>query len=203
MAGRQDGTPIAEAARLLGLSQEAVRKRLQRATLAGYKQDDHWYVLLDEQDTAAGRPDDGRTVAGRQDTPRDEPPTAPDPIEAAYRVTPADVERAVERTGARYLADMETILARVGRVYEGQLAAKDETIAELRRRAEAAEAERLAAEEERDALRLQLAEATVPPVVVVAGQEAAEVPTARDTTPAAYRPAQGLWQRLRRTLRGS
>ena len=85
-----------------------------------------------------------------------------EPIEAAYRVTPAEIEQAVSRTGVQYMADLRTMLAEVGKVYEGQLAAKDETIAakdaaltakdqalaadaltiaELRRRAEVAEEE--------------------------------------------------------------
>ncbi len=100
------------------------------------------------------------------------------------------------------MGDLRTMLAEVGKVYEGQLAAKDETIAaqrdalaELRRRAAAAEGER-------DALRLQLAEVAVPPVVVVAGPEAPEPPPATDTTPDAHRPAQGLWRRVRRRFVG-
>jgi len=142
----------------------------------------------------------------------------PEPIEARFRVTPAEIERAVERTGARYLADMETILTRVGQVYEGQLAAKDETIAtqqetiaelrrqrdedrererealaELRRRAEVAEAEA-------EGLRLRLAEASVPPLVVVAGSEATEAVHTPGTTFEAHRPVQGLWRRLRRIV---
>ena len=96
MAGRQDNAiAIAEAAELLGLSQEAVRKRIQRGTLAGMKEGGHWFVLMDRQDVrTSGRQDDGRT--GRQDAP---------PIEGAYRVTPAEVEKAIERIGARYVAD--------------------------------------------------------------------------------------------------
>lgn len=71
-------------------------------------------------------------------------------------MTPAEIEQAVSRTGAQYLGDLRTMLAEVGKIYEGQLAAKDAvlaakdqalaadalTIAELRRRAEVAEAER-------------------------------------------------------------
>jgi len=67
-------------------------------------------------------------------------------------------------------------------------------VAELRRRAEAAEADA-------DALRLRLAEVDVPPVVVVAGQDATEGPHTTGTTTAAHRPVQGLWRRLRRRLR--
>ena len=132
---------------------------------------------------------------------------ATEPVEAQYRVTPAEVERAVERTGARYVADLRTVLAELREVYEGriaateaQVAAKDETIAaqrdalaELRRRAEAAEAARLAAERERDELRARLEAAQAAP-------EAPEAPTlvvVEADTP--QRPA-GLWARLRRAL---
>jgi hypothetical protein len=70
------------------------------------------------------------------------------------------VEQAIARTGQQYTADLRVILAELRDVYEGQIAAKDETIselrrtheevlaadalviAELRRRAEIAEAER-------------------------------------------------------------
>ena len=54
-----------------------------------------------------------------------EPPAAPGapPIEATYRVAPADVERAVERTAAQYMGDLRTVLAEVGKVYEGRIAA--------------------------------------------------------------------------------
>jgi len=159
MAGRQDGIPIAEAAARLGLSAEAVRKRLQRGTLQGYKDDDGgWFMLLDGLGEASGRQDTVRTE--RQDdgrTPRPDVRTdAEEPIEAAYRVTPAAIEQAVSRTSAQYIGDLRTMLAEVGKVYEGQLAAKDAaleakdqalaasalTIAALRRRAEMAEAER-------------------------------------------------------------
>jgi len=91
--------------------------------------------------------------------------SARESLEAAYRVTPTEIERAIERTGQKYVTDMaalyDRISAEVGRLYAGQLAAKDETIAtqraalvtkdqalaELRRRAEQAEAgrDRLAA----------------------------------------------------------
>jgi len=79
--------------------------------------------------------------------------SARESLEAAYRVTPAEIERAIERTGQQYVTDMaalyDCVSTELGAVYEGQLAAKDqalaakdETIAELRRRAEHAEAGR-------------------------------------------------------------
>ncbi len=202
------GIPLAAAAVHLGLSVEATRKRAQRGTLTGYKFDGAWYVVLPNVQ-------DGQAVAGRtvptldrdtvlpdgQDTGQDD---GQDTIEAHYRVTPAAIEQAVSRPSAQYLGDLRTVLAEVGKVYEGRIAAteaasaaKDETIAtqrealaELRRRAAAAEGER-------DALRLQLAEVSVPPVVVVAAQEA---PEGAPTTIPIPTAAQGLWPRLRRAL---
>ena len=149
-AGRRgQGVPIGEAAQQLGLNVDAVRKRIKRGTLPAYKEDERWYVALDGVlpgvQPAASYPA-GSPV---QDAVQDDQP----PIEAAYRVTPAAIEQAVSRTSAQYMGDLRTMLAEVGKVYEGQLAAKDAalaakdqalaadalTIAELRRRAEMAE----------------------------------------------------------------
>ena len=87
-------------------------------------------------------------------------------------MTPAAIEQAVSRTGAQYLGDLRTMLAEVGKVYAGQLAAKDAalaakdepivtkdhalaahvlTIAELRRRAEVAEVAEAPLERRREA----------------------------------------------------
>ncbi len=132
-----------------------------------------------------------------------EPTTALVPFERVAELTAGLVERIGDLTRRNEVLALEVGQLRERTAGHGpQLAAKDETIAELRRRAEAAEAGREAAEGERDALRLQLAEASVPPVGVVAAQEAPEGPHARDTTPAAQRPLQGLWRRLRRRLAG-
>jgi len=120
-----------------------------------------------------------------------------EPIEAAYRVTPAEVEQAIERTAGRYVADFvglyDRISTEVAERYEQTIAAKDETIAtqadalaELRRRAEVAEAQR-------DALRSQ----AVP-------QPSSEAPTivVMTETPEAHQPAGGFWAWVRRALGG-
>ncbi len=91
---------------------------------------------------------------------------------------------------------------RIGRL-EDERTAQQETIAELRRqRDEDRERERAVvedlrrraevAEAELDGARLRLAEVSVPPVVVVAGQEALEEAHATATTPDTHRPAQGF-----------
>ncbi len=87
---------IAEAARVLGLSTDAVRKRLQRGTIPGEKIGDTWWVFL-EDDTATGdRPDVSRH---QPDTDR----TRPD----GDRTTAAAVDPLVEtlREEVAYLRD--------------------------------------------------------------------------------------------------
>src|SRR5512137_2507860 len=49
---------IGEAARILGISTEAVRKRIKRGSLKAQKNGDgQWLVILDESRLAAGHPD--------------------------------------------------------------------------------------------------------------------------------------------------
>ncbi len=106
---------------------------------------------------------------------------------------------------------------RIGRL-EGERTAHQETIAELRRqRDEDRERERQAQDEQRDFLaelrrradvaeaelagaRLRLAEVSVPAVVVVAGQNAPEGQRAMETTSTAHGLVRALWGRLRRAL---
>ena len=120
-----------------------------------------------------------------------------EPIEAAYRVMPEELERAIARTGERYVRDIQTVFDQVAALYEQRLAEKDALIitvreekdaliAELRRRAEAAEVER-------DELRRQ-----------ASPQPASEATTgdAATGTPAPPAPAGGFWQRIRRALGG-
>ena len=102
---------------------------------------------------------------------------------------PAEVQRASEATGARYVADFAALYGRisaeVGGLYEGQLAAKDETIAELRHRADVAEQEAAALRERASAPTLAQDEAN------------------GDRAIAAHRGADGgLWGRVRRWWRG-
>lgn len=122
---------IQEAAAALGISQNAVRMRIRRGTLSGYKADDgRWYVhrTVHETDQVHG--------------PTDQATSAP------HRVTPAEIEQAVERTAAIYTADVSNMFNRIDAIYRDRLNEKEELIVELRRRAEQAE-------QERDALRVQ------------------------------------------------
>jgi hypothetical protein len=66
-----DGIPISDAAQQLGISAEAIRKRIGRGTMHGYKVDGQWYVTLDgPAGYAAGHPDGhpNATTGQRQDT---------------------------------------------------------------------------------------------------------------------------------------
>jgi hypothetical protein len=122
---------IQEAAIVLGISPNAVRMRIRRGTLSGYKADDgRWYVhrTVHETDQVHG--------------PTDQATSAP------HRVTPTEIEQAVERTAAIYTADVSNMFNRIDAIYRDRLNEKDELIVELRRRAEQAE-------QERDALRVQ------------------------------------------------
>ena len=92
--------------------------------------------------------------------------------------------RAINSTTDRYARHRDNIRESLERTYQGQLAAKDETIAELRRRAEVAEAERD---------RLAAAQAAQEGPGATAGV------SADDPSPA---PSAGLWARLVRWWRG-
>ncbi len=211
---------MAEAARVLGISERAVRKRIQVGTLKASpvgRSYDVWLPALHgpgpEQDrpTSGPGPVPAEPSTGPTDPARDASSgpsgPGPEPIEAAFRSSSGAVVSDAARLQLAAIRDewLAPLVERIGALERengdltGQLvaradvlAAKDETIAALRRRAEAAEGER-------DALRLRLAEAAVPPVVVVAAQDATETPPATTSTPPS---AQGLWTRLRRTLRG-
>jgi hypothetical protein len=60
--------PLAEAAKRLGLSPDALRKRLARGTMQGFKRDEQWYMLLPTeptghvQDNGRSRPEDDRSA---------------------------------------------------------------------------------------------------------------------------------------------
>jgi len=173
---------------VLGLNYEAVRKRIKRGTLPAYKEGERWYVLLDS--VPDNVPDSVPDNAG---TPV--PDTHGESVDTvhSFHITPAEVEHAIARTGQQYTADLGTMLAELREVFAGQVAAQQETIAaqaatiaELRRRAEVAEAER-------DALRAQ----TSPPPL-----SAAPTPSATVDTPEPPGGAGGFWWRVRRAFGG-
>jgi chromosome segregation ATPase len=66
------------------------------------------------------------------------PEAAPPPGKPAPAMTLTEIEQTIERIGARYIADLRALSAEFSEFYAAQLAAKDEQIAALTRRAEAA-----------------------------------------------------------------
>ncbi len=183
---------VPEVARQLGISERAVRLRIETGALSAVRDGRQWWVTLPGLVGAVvGGGGDGSwsgTGSGSAGG------SAAEVVEAAYRVTPAEVERVVERTGAKYVADMRVLFDQVGQLYEAQLAtqaaaltAKDETIAEVRRRAAVAEAER-------DELRARL-DAAAAPVTP-------EAPTVLIVEADRRSLAAALWRRLLRRLQG-
>ncbi|HEX5506073.1 MAG TPA: hypothetical protein VFW96_25875 [Thermomicrobiales bacterium] len=78
------------------------------------------------------------------------PPHPFQPGEALVVSTPGEVERLIEDTGARYVADLRVLTAELGRFYAAQLAVRDDQLAALTRRADDAEQARAALREELD-----------------------------------------------------
>lgn len=140
MSGSQRRHSVPEVARILGISERGVRDKIERGQLDAVKDGKRWMVHLPPDVPAEATT--ASAVAGGSER------GSGAVVDAV--VTPAEIERAVERTGRKYVTDMAALYDRVSTelsaVYEGQLAAKDqalaakdEMIAELRRRAEAAE----------------------------------------------------------------
>jgi excisionase family DNA binding protein len=148
---------VPQVARLLGISERGVRDKIEKGQLRGEKEGKRWLALVPADDAAADavvrgsasgstRGSDAVVDAGGQ----------PPEVGASNKTTPAEVERAIARTGQQYTADLRTMFEELREVYEGQLAAKDQTIAakdetiagqadtiaELRRWVATAEAER-------------------------------------------------------------
>lgn len=113
---------VPEAARLLGISERAVRKRIDRGSLRAERAGGGaWTVHLPTE----GAVPQGGTRGG-----------------AGTSLVP----------GAEYSAGMRTLFAEVSALYEAQLVAKDETIAALRARVAAAEREAATAQRNNRAL---------------------------------------------------
>lgn len=181
-----EGLTISRAAQRLGVSENAIRQRIKRNTIAARKTGGVWQIFLTDQDAdhhsdpapATTRPLADHHIAYQSDYERDH-----EPIETTYRISPDDLEQAIARTGDKYVSDLEAMFERLDRVYQGRLvekdetiAAKDETISEIRRRAEQAE-------QERDALRSRVSELE---------QHKAHSPGSEQTTPQ-ERPQRPWW----------
>jgi len=176
---------VAEVARILGISERGVRDRIERGTLDAVKQEGQrgWRILLppDAVVHAVGAAAPGGSPRGSG--------AVGDAVGDAV-VTPAVVEQAIQRTGQQYTADLRTMLVELRAVYAGQieaqdaaLTAKDDMIAELRRRAEVAEADAAALRQRQAEEAAQAAQAALH------GEEGATV-VPEDVA--------GVWARFRR-----
>ena len=165
-----------EAARYLGVSEKTIERHITPDRYAGRSPQyavptlDAWRRARDEPGTAAATPRQSPTVAVA--------------LHQGYEAALAALRDTLAVERQRH----EDVVA----AKDATLAAKDETIAELRRRAEAAEAERLAAERERDELRARLDVAQASPAASGAPQ----------ATGVASLPLP-VWRRLLRALRGA
>ncbi|HEY8599278.1 MAG TPA: hypothetical protein VIL85_12655 [Thermomicrobiales bacterium] len=151
-----------------------------------------------------------------------EVPGGREPIEAEYRVTPEELQVAIERTGAKYINDFtglyEMINEALGKQYEARLAerdlalaAKDETIA-TQRLALASQAERLAEQQAVIAEARRQAEVIEAEYArrrqederdrLAAAQAAPEGLGATEPRAEAQEDALGIWGRLGRWWRG-
>lgn len=168
-----------------GLQVATVRKRIQRGQLAGYKGADHrWYVLEDAPpDATRDRTQDATGQDTRQDA------TASVAVNANAR---AQLEAIRDEWLQPLVATISQQAERIGRLeaerdgVSAQLAAQAETIAELRRRAEHAEAERD-----------RLATAQAAPAAPGSTEEVSAINPSPE-------PVIGFWARVRRVfVRGS
>ncbi len=189
---------IAEASKLLAVHRNTIRNRIKSGRYKAHKvvtpRGETYAIERESLGPSPTNPPHSGDAQGLTTTVHH---NGHDPSQAAALVSPeqqAQADAIVQRLLAPFIAELGGVREELGRV-KAERDAHEATLAELRRRAEAAEGER-------DALRLQLAEVTVPPVVVVAAQDATETPRATTPTPVAHRPLQGLWRRLRRRLAG-
>ena len=196
-SGQDTGTPLVDAAAIMGTTPAALRKRLQRGSVPGYKREGQWFVLVD--------------TALPTGTPR----------------APHGQDTALARTADQRAADLTLIIDQVAAMFEARLVAKDEalaakdetikakdaglaakdqalaadalTIAELRRRAEVAEAglqRRLEADQARILRQAEAEQARQR--AEEAALSAQDAPRATEAPTVAEEEAAGVWMRLRR-----
>ena len=187
MDERAEYISIAEAATLLGVHRNTVRNRVKVGRYKAHK------LLTPQGETyAIERESLGVPLATPTNKPA-QPLSRPvrhnpdNPSQPSGLVSPeqqAQADAIVQRLLAPFIAELGTVREELGQVKAGS-AAKDETIAELRRRAEQAEAERD-----------RLAAAQAAPAAPGATE------AANTTNPSADASA-GFWARVRRVFGGA
>ncbi len=184
---------IAEASKLLGVHRNTVRNRIKAGRYKAHKvvtpQGETYAIERESLAPCPTNPSHSGDAQGMTTTVQHNGHNPSQPTALVSSEQQAQADAIVQRLLAPFIAELGTVREELGRV-KAERDAGAATVAELRRRAEAAEAEA-------DTLRLRLAEVSVPPVLVVAGQEALEGPNATPATLAAHRGVQGVWRRLR------
>jgi len=176
---RAEYVTIAEAATLLGVHRNTVRNRVKAGRYKAHKlvtpQGETYALRRDSLGPPLPSPTNGaaQPLTGVVHT------NPPDPAQPTALVSPdqqAQADAIVQRLLAPFIAELGTVREELGRV-KAERDARDETISELRRRTEVAEAEQD---------RLAVAQA------------AREAPSATEIPAAAQGDAPGVWGRVRR-----
>jgi len=102
---------LVDAAERLGLTTEALRKRIQRGSVPGHKRDGQWYATLPPQAPPSSRPDVAGQTAVASSQPAEgvqPPPPAPETAAAGHEapaVQPPDGEAAALRAEVTFLRE--------------------------------------------------------------------------------------------------
>ena len=206
MEEQRDLVALEDAAPRLGVSADALRKRLERGkTIKGVKLGHQWYVYAADVPPPAASNGQVQTAdVSVQENP-------PDTSSAASAVSSAALQAAVDALAAQLavkdqqIADLHAVVAQLGQerlalpapapataaaataVYEATIAAQAETIGELRRRADQAEREATA-----------LRQLLTAPVSTAAAVEAS-APSEPPAAPAPAEPPRRHWWQVWRT----
>ncbi len=97
----QDMMDIASAAGRMGVTPEAIRKRIARGTISATKQDGRWYVALDDQDGKDAAYRTSRSVSNGLDGDQDNVQDRQDARDRLIEVLQAQVESQGAQLDAR------------------------------------------------------------------------------------------------------
>ena len=215
MTERAEYVSIAEAATLLGVHRNTVRNRIRAGRYKAHKlvtpQGKTYAIARESLDLRGATPTNAhaQSLSGVVHHNADNPP------QPAALVSPdqqAQADAIVQRLLAPFIAELGTVREELGRV-KAERDARDETIAALRRRAEAAEAERERLQQvqearrerakahvlrEQQSMQVRRSGALLPDAL----DRTADMLEWRDAHPAPPPPSPTPWARLRAFLRG-
>ncbi len=115
MDGNQALMDISEVAGRLGITPEAVRKRVARGSMEATKQDGRWYVSVDEQ---AGNEQAGKISPTAAETPRPDLQDARESVPDVVRQDQDDKNRLIEALQGQVRSQGEELDARRREVQE-------------------------------------------------------------------------------------